>query len=51
MILSAMKISGNLKRIGDYAKEMAVQAVYMVTGTHSDEARPKADETSVNAQV
>lgn len=44
-------IAKNVERMGDHCTSMAEQVVYLVTGTHPDEARPKADETSVNTQA
>jgi phosphate transport system protein len=43
-------IAKNVERMGDHCTSMAEQVVYLVTGTHPDEARPKADDTSVIAQ-
>jgi len=44
-------IAKNVERMGDHCTSMAEQVVYLVTGTHPDEARPKADETSISTQV
>lgn len=43
-------IAKNVERMGDHCTSMAEQVVYLVTGMHPDEARPKADDTSVNMQ-
>jgi len=40
-------IAKNVERMGDHCTSMAEQVVYLVTGAHPDEARPKADDTSV----
>jgi phosphate transport system protein len=40
-------IAKNTERMGDHVTAVAEQVVYLVTGHHPDEARPKADETSV----
>ena len=40
----------NVERMGDHCTSIAEQVTYLVTGFHPDEARPKADETSVNIQ-
>ncbi|UWR23947.1 phosphate signaling complex protein PhoU [Sulfitobacter sp. S190] len=44
-------IAKNVERMGDHCTSMAEQVVYLVTGQHPDEARPKADQTSVTPQV
>ena len=44
-------IAKNTERMGDHVTAIAEQVVYLVTGQHPDEARPKADKTSVSAQV
>jgi phosphate transport system protein len=43
-------IAKNVERMGDHCTSMAEQVIYLVTGAHPDEARPKADDTSVTAQ-
>ena len=43
-------IAKNVERMGDHCTAMAEQVVYLVTGTHPEEARPKADDTSVNSK-
>ena len=40
-------IAKNTERMGDHVTAIAEQIVYLVTGQHPDEARPKADRTSV----
>jgi len=40
-------IAKNVERMGDHCTSMAEQVIYLVNGRHPDEARPKADETSV----
>jgi len=40
-------IAKNTERMGDHVTAIAEQIVYLVTGQHPDEARPKADHTSV----
>ena len=40
-------IAKNVERMGDHVTAIAEQTVYLVTGQHPDEARPKADETSI----
>lgn len=44
-------IAKNVERMGDHCTSMAEQVVYLVTGDTPDEARPKADRTSLNARV
>ena len=39
-------IAKNVERMGDLVTSIAEQVVYLVTGTHPDEDRPKADNTS-----
>ena len=41
-------IGKNIERMGDHVTSIAEQVVYLVTGVHPDEARPKADRTSVD---
>ena len=40
-------IAKNVERMGDHVTSIAEQVVYLVTGQHPDEARPKADKTSM----
>lgn len=40
-------IAKNVERMGDHVTAIAEQTVYLVTGQHPDDQRPKADETSV----
>ncbi|MEL6621209.1 MAG: phosphate signaling complex protein PhoU [Pseudomonadota bacterium] len=40
-------IAKNIERMGDHVTSIAEQVVYFVTGTKPDEARQKADKTSV----
>ncbi|MGJ8545522.1 MAG: phosphate signaling complex protein PhoU [Sulfitobacter sp.] len=40
-------IAKNTERMGDHVTAIAEQVVYLVTGDHPDDQRPKADETSV----
>ncbi len=40
-------IAKNVERMGDHVTAIAEQTVYLVTGQYPDEARPKADKTSV----
>ncbi len=40
-------IAKNIERMGDHVTSIAEQVVYLVTGETRDEARPKADKTSV----
>ena len=42
-------IAKNTERMGDLVTNIAEQVVYLVTGEHPEEARPKADETSLVA--
>ncbi|QUJ77668.1 phosphate signaling complex protein PhoU [Sulfitobacter albidus] len=44
-------IAKNVERMGDHCTSMAEQVVYLVTGNTPDEARPKADQTSLNTKV
>lgn len=39
-------IAKNTERMGDLVTSIAEQVVYLVTGQHPEEARPKADKTS-----
>ncbi len=43
-------IAKNVERMGDHCTSIAEQVTYLITGAHPDEARPKADETSVTSQ-
>ncbi len=43
-------IAKNVERMGDHVTAIAEQVVYLVTGQTPDEARPKADNTSVIAK-
>jgi len=43
-------IAKNVERMGDHCTSMAEQVIYLVTGAHPDEARPKADDTSVSSK-
>jgi phosphate transport system protein len=43
-------IAKNIERMGDHCTSMAEQVTYLVTGSHPEEARPKADKTSVQIQ-
>lgn len=43
-------IAKNIERVGDHATTIAEQVIYLVTGAHPDEARPKADSTSGPAE-
>ena len=36
--------------MGDYSTLMVEQVTYLVTGAHPDEARTKADETSMRVE-
>lgn len=40
-------IAKNIERMGDHVTSIAEQVVYLVTGARPEEARPKADVTSV----
>ena len=40
-------IAKNIERMGDHVTSIAEQVVYLVTGERPDEARPKADKTSI----
>lgn len=42
-------IAKNTERMGDHVTAVAEQIVYLVTGHHPDESRPKADKTSTSA--
>ena len=42
-------IAKNVERMGDHVTAIAEQTVYLVTGQHPDEMRPKADETSTTS--
>ncbi len=44
-------IAKNVERMGDHVTAIAEQVVYLVTGQHVDEARPKADDTATHAEV
>lgn len=41
-------IAKNTERMGDHVTSIAEQVIYLVTGEHPEESRPKADVTSVN---
>jgi phosphate transport system protein len=43
-------IAKNVERMGDHCTAMAEQVIYLVTGTHPEDVRPKADDTSVTQQ-
>ncbi|MEP2031065.1 MAG: phosphate signaling complex protein PhoU [Paracoccaceae bacterium] len=43
-------IAKNVERMGDHVTSIAEQVVYLVTGQKPDDARPKADKTSVIPQ-
>jgi phosphate transport system protein len=43
-------IAKNIERMGDHVTSIAEQVVYLVTGEHPDDARPKADKTSLIAE-
>ncbi|AEI93901.1 phosphate transport system regulatory protein PhoU [Roseobacter litoralis Och 149] len=43
-------IAKNIERMGDHVTSIAEQVVYLVTGEHPEDPRPKADETSVVAK-
>ena len=40
-------IAKNIERMGDHVTSIAEQVVYLVTGEHPEEDRPKADKTSL----
>lgn len=40
-------IAKNIERMGDHVTSIAEQVVYLVTGDHPEDARPKADKTSL----
>ncbi|MGB7243801.1 MAG: phosphate signaling complex protein PhoU [Sulfitobacter sp.] len=40
-------IAKNIERMGDHVTAIAEQVIYLVTGAHPEDARPKADKTSV----
>jgi phosphate transport system protein len=44
-------IAKNTERMGDHVTAIAEQVIYMVTGTHPDEDRPKGDKTWLDAEV
>ena len=44
-------IAKNTERMGDHVTSIAEQVVYLVTGEHPEESRPKADTTSVTTEV
>lgn len=44
-------IAKNTERMGDHVTAIAEQVIYMVTGQHPDEDRPKGDNTSVDTGV
>ena len=44
-------ISKNTERMGDHVTSIAEQVIYLATGKHPDEARPKADTTSSTSGV
>ena len=43
-------IAKNTERMGDHVTAIAEQVVYLVTGQHPEEKRPKADVTSVEGE-
>ncbi|GFE50193.1 phosphate transport system regulatory protein PhoU [Roseobacter cerasinus] len=43
-------IAKNIERMGDHVTSIAEQVVYLVTGEHPEDARPKADKTSLVAE-
>ena len=43
-------IAKNVERMGDHVTSIAEQVVYLVTGEKPDEARPKADRTSLGGK-
>lgn len=44
-------IAKNVERMGDLVTSIAEQVIYLVTGQHPDEERPKADHTSTATEV
>ena len=44
-------IAKNTERMGDHVTSIAEQVVYLVTGEHPEENRPKADKTSLIAKA
>ena len=44
-------IAKNVERMGDHVTAIAEQTVYLVTGQHPEEPRPKADKTSVKSEA
>ncbi len=42
-------IAKNVERMGDHVTSIAEQVIYLVTGEHPDDPRPKADKTSVTS--
>ncbi len=44
-------IAKNVERMGDHCTSIAEQVVYLVTGSHPDDPRPKADQTSLSVKV
>ncbi|MDW3221421.1 MAG: phosphate signaling complex protein PhoU [Paracoccaceae bacterium] len=40
-------IAKNIERMGDHVTSIAEQVVYLVTGEHPEDSRPKADKTSL----
>ncbi|WP_281966999.1 phosphate signaling complex protein PhoU [Roseovarius nanhaiticus] len=44
-------IAKNTERMGDHVTAIAEQVIYMVTGQHPDDDRPKGDATSVDAKI
>ena len=43
-------IAKNVERMGDHVTSIAEQVVYLVTGVHPEDDRPKADKTSVHSK-
>jgi phosphate transport system protein len=43
-------IAKNVERMGDHVTSIAEQVVYLVTGEHPEETRPKADKTSLEVK-
>jgi phosphate transport system protein len=39
-------IAKNIERTGDHITSIAEQVIYLVTGKHPEESRPKDDQTS-----